>query len=46
MVVITQQKNVNGRTENTPSKNETVQMFGTPVIKINYIHCKLKNMFN
>jgi hypothetical protein len=37
---------VNGRTENTPSENETVQMFGEPVIKINYIHCKLKNMFN
>jgi hypothetical protein len=37
---------MNGRTENTPSENETVQMFVAPVIKINYIHCKLENMFN
>jgi hypothetical protein len=37
---------VNGRAENTPSENETVHMFRAPVIKINYVHCKLKKMFN
>jgi hypothetical protein len=35
-----------GRVENAPSENETVHMFGAPVIKINYVHCKLKIMFN